>query len=160
MSTEPITTLSDLRKSKSWVPEGDPISTIFFKVIGVNPTPLSIPDVLTSLQTGLINTTYNSYYGAIVLQWFTRIKYITDIPFVYGYGGLVLDLKKFSSLPADYAALMESAAEDQFAKLLTGTEGKRHYHRACHTRDQKGTGLLSRQGGSIDDRQGLFQRNI
>jgi TRAP-type C4-dicarboxylate transport system substrate-binding protein len=121
MSTEPITTLSDLRKSKSWVPEGDPISTIFFKVIGVNPTPLSIPDVLTSLQTGLINTTYNSYYGAIVLQWFTRIKYITDIPFVYGYGGLVLDLKKFSSLPADYAALMESAAEDQFAKLLMDT---------------------------------------
>jgi TRAP-type C4-dicarboxylate transport system substrate-binding protein len=121
MSTAPITTLEDLRKCKSWVPEGDPISNIFFAAAGVSPIPLSIPDVLSSLQTGFIDTTYNSYYGAIVLQWFTRAKFITDIPFAYAYGGLILDLKKFKDLPKEYADLLVSAADVNFAKLLTDT---------------------------------------
>ena len=121
MSTEPIATLDDLKKSKSWVPEGDPISNIFLETAGVTPVALSIPDVLSSLQTGLINTVYNSFYGAIVLQWFTRTKYITDIPFAYGYGAFVLDRKAFSRLPAEYARLMESTARAHFATLLQDT---------------------------------------
>jgi len=121
MSTEPIATLDELKKSKSWVPEGDPISNIFLETAGVTPIALSIPDVLSSLQTGLIDTVYNSFYGAIVLQWFTRTRYITDIPFGYAYGAFVLDRKAFSKLPAEYARLMESTARAHFAELLQDT---------------------------------------
>jgi len=121
MSTEPIVTLDDLKKSKSWVPEGDPISNIFLETAGVTPIALSIPDVLSSLQTGLINTVYNSFYGAIVLQWFTRTRYITDIPFAYGYGAFALDRKAFSRLPDEYARMMESTTRAHFAKLLQDT---------------------------------------
>ncbi|MFC1837848.1 TRAP transporter substrate-binding protein DctP, partial [Thermodesulfobacteriota bacterium] len=68
MSTTPIRTLAELKQSKAWAPEGDPISMVLLETVGVTPIPLSIPDVLASLQTGLINTTFNSYYGSIVLQ--------------------------------------------------------------------------------------------
>ena len=121
MSTTPITTLAELKQSKAWAPEGDPISQALLETVGVTPIPLSIPDVLTSLQTGLINTTFNSYYGAIVMQWFTRISYITDIPFAYAYGAFILDKKTFSRLPPEYAALMKSAARTHFDKLLSDT---------------------------------------
>jgi len=121
MSTTPITTLAELKQSKAWVPEGDPISQVLLETVGVTPIPLSIPDVLTSLQTGLINTTFNSYYGAIVLQWFTRISYITDIPFAYAYGAFVLDKKTFSRLPENYMELMKTAAKTHFDKLLSDT---------------------------------------
>jgi TRAP-type C4-dicarboxylate transport system substrate-binding protein len=121
MSTMPITTLDDLKQSKAWVPEGDPISQMMLELVGVTPIPLSIPDVLTSLQTGLINTAFNSYYGSIVLQWFTRISYITDIPFAYAYGAFILDKKTFSRLPPHYAELMKSAAKTHFDKLLSDT---------------------------------------
>jgi len=121
MSKEPITTLVELKKTKSWVPEGDPISNIFLETVGITPTALSIPDVLTSLQTGLIDTVYNAFYGSIVLQWFTRTKYITDIPFAYAYGAFVLDQKAFSKLPAEYARLMETTARAHFARLLQDT---------------------------------------
>jgi len=121
MSTTPITTLAELKQSKAWAPEGDPISQSLLETVGVTPIPLSIPDVLTSLQTGLINTTFNSYYGAIVLQWFTRISYITDIPFAYAYGAFILDKKTFSGLPPHYAELMKSAAKTHFDKLLSDT---------------------------------------
>ena len=121
MSTKPITTLAELKQSKAWAPEGDPISMVLLETVGVTPIPLSIPDVLTSLQTGLIDTAFNSYYGSIVLQWFTRISYITDIPFAYAYGAFVLDKKTFSRLPPHYAELMKSAAKAHFDKLLNDT---------------------------------------
>jgi len=121
MSQKPITTLDQLKKSKAWAPEGDPISKALLESVGLTPIPLSIPDVLTSLQTGLINTAFNSFYGSIVLQWFTRVSYITDIPFVYAYGAFLLDKKTFSKLPAAYAQMMYSVAEKHFAKLLTDT---------------------------------------
>jgi TRAP-type C4-dicarboxylate transport system substrate-binding protein len=73
------------------------------------------------LQTGLINTAFNSYYGSIVLQWFTRISYITDIPFAYAYGAFILDKKTFSTLPPQYVELMKSAAKTHFDKLLSDT---------------------------------------
>ena len=121
MSTMPITTLTELKQSKPWAPEGDPISQVLLETVGITPIPLSIPDVLTSLQTGLINTTFNSYYGAIVLQWFTRISYITDIPFAYAYGAFILDKKTFSRLPPHYTELMKTAAKSHFDNLLSDT---------------------------------------
>ena len=121
MSTTSITTLAELKQSKAWAPEGDPISKTLLETVGVTPIPLSIPDVLTSLQTGLINTAFNSFYGSIVLQWFTKISYITDIPFVYAYGAFVLDKKTFSKLPLHYAEIMKTAAQSHFEKLLTDT---------------------------------------
>ena len=121
MSTNSISTLAELKKSKAWAPEGDPISRVLLETVGVTPIPLSIPDVLTSLQTGLINTTFNSFYGSIVLQWFTKISYITDIPFVYAYGAFVLDKKTFSKLPAPHAAMMKKEAQIHFKKLLIDT---------------------------------------
>jgi TRAP-type C4-dicarboxylate transport system substrate-binding protein len=121
MSTTSISTLAELKQSKAWAPEGDPISRVLLETVGVTPIPLSIPDVLTSLQTGLINTTFNSFYGSIVLQWFTKISYITDIPFVYAYGAFVLDKKKFSKLPPHYADMMKTAAQNHFKKLLIDT---------------------------------------
>jgi TRAP-type C4-dicarboxylate transport system substrate-binding protein len=121
MSTTPITTLEELRKSKAWAPEGDPVSMVLLETVGVTPIPLSIPDVLTSLQTGLINTAFNSFYGSIVLQWFTKISYITDIPFAYAYGAFILDKKTFAKLPPKYAELIKTASQTHFSKLLDDT---------------------------------------
>ena len=121
MSSFPISTLAELKQSKPWAPEGDPVSKVLLETVGVTPIPLSIPDVLTSLQTGLINTAFNSFYGSIVMQWFTKISYITDIPFVYAYGAFILDKKTFSRLPPHYAEMMKTAAQTHFAKLLTDT---------------------------------------
>ncbi|HHO48639.1 MAG TPA: TRAP transporter substrate-binding protein DctP [Desulfobacteraceae bacterium] len=121
MSTAPITTLDDLKKSKSWSPDGDPISATFLRTLGITPIPLSIPDVLTSLQTGMVDTVYNSLYGSIVLQWFTKAKYISDTPFGYAYGALLLDRKQFSRLPPEYAALIRESAEKHFSLLIEDT---------------------------------------
>ncbi len=121
MSTSPITSMPQLQAGKCWLPEGDPVSAEFFSAVGVSPIPLTIPDVLTSLQTGLIDTVFNGLYGSIVLQWFTKAKFVTDIPFGYAYGAFLVDRKKFSKLPPQYAEIVKAAASKHFQALLEDT---------------------------------------
>lgn len=121
MSTTPISTLQQLQRSKTWAPEGDPISVAYLDTLGITPIPLSIPDVLTSLQTGMVETVFNSLYGAIVLQWFTKTVYISDIPFGYAYGTFLLDRKKFSRLPENYRKLIKDTAKKHFDLLIQDT---------------------------------------
>lgn len=130
MSTSPASTMEDLKKSKSWIPSGDPVSATFLKTLGISPIPLSIPDVLSSLQTGLIDTAYNSLYGTIVMQWFNKAIYIVDAPYGYAYGAIALSKKEFSKLPAKYAELIHEAADKHFPALLLDTRQSNHESRA------------------------------
>lgn len=121
MSTTPISTLDDLRQSKNWSPSGDPISENYLKNLGITPVQLSIPDVLSSLQSGLVETVYNSLYGSIVLQWFTKAKHIIDSPYGYAYGAFALDGKKFAALTPAQQQVVHAAAAVHFPILLEKT---------------------------------------
>jgi TRAP-type C4-dicarboxylate transport system substrate-binding protein len=108
MSTSPIAGLDDLKGHKVWVPEGDEISRAAFEASNVSPISLPLTDVLTGLQTGLIDTVAGSAIGAIALQWHTRVKYITDAPLAYLYGSLVIRRSAFERIaPADQAIVRE-----------------------------------------------------
>lgn len=98
MSNRPIRRVDDLDGLKVWVPEGDPISRTFFEAAGRSPIPLPVSDVLTGLQTGLIETVGTPPIGAIALQWHTAVKYLTDAPLMYTYGMLLVDRRAFGRL--------------------------------------------------------------
>ena len=100
MSNRPVRSIADLKSLKVWVPEGDTISRAAFQAVGVYPISLPLTDVLTGLQTGLIDTVASSPIGAIALQWHTRVKYLTDMPLVYLYGTLVVSNRAFARLSA------------------------------------------------------------
>ena len=121
MSTTSISTLPELQKSKNWSPAGDPISESYLTILGITPVQLAIPDVLSSLQSGLIETVYNSLYGSIVLQWFTKARYVVDVPYGYAYGVFALDRKKFASLPEAHRQAIDAAAAHHFPVLLQKT---------------------------------------
>jgi TRAP-type C4-dicarboxylate transport system substrate-binding protein len=106
MSKEPIKTVQDLQKRKVWIPDNDKLSQDAVAAFGVAPIPLPIADVRTSLQSGLIDTVATSPVGAIVLQWHTQIKYVTNIPLIYLYAVLAIDKKKFVKIsPQDQAVV-------------------------------------------------------
>jgi TRAP-type C4-dicarboxylate transport system substrate-binding protein len=99
MSNKPIRCMDDMKNHKVWSPQGDDVSRTAFESLGVSPIQIPITDVLTGLQTGLVDTVGTSPIGAIALQWHTRVKYLTDIPLVYLYATLVIQKKAFDSLP-------------------------------------------------------------
>lgn len=108
LSDQPIKSMADLRKQKTWVLEGDVISQTFFESAGISPIPLPVSDVYTGLQTGLLEAIGAPPVAAIALQWHTRVKYLTDTPVMYTYGMLVMDRRAFRRLsPADQAVVRD-----------------------------------------------------
>jgi TRAP-type C4-dicarboxylate transport system substrate-binding protein len=99
MSTLPISSVADLRKAKVWIWEDSPMSKAIFDEAGVKAIPLTVPDVLVGLQTGLVDVVYAPPTGAISLQWFTKVKYLTDVPLVYLAGGVIVKKDIFKQIP-------------------------------------------------------------
>ena len=101
MANEPIRNVDDLRRKKIWVPEGDAISFLAMEALGLSPVVLPATDVLTSLQTGLLDVVANSPVGALVLQWHTKVKYRTELPVSYAMGVFAIDARVFGSLSSE-----------------------------------------------------------
>ncbi len=102
MSGTPVHRIADLKAEKVWAPEGDVITPTLFKIAGIAPVVLPLADVYTGLQTGLITAVGISASGAIALQWYTKTKFLTDLPVYYTAGALVLDRRAYERLtPAD-----------------------------------------------------------
>lgn len=129
LSTKPTRTFADLAGRKPWIPEGDVVGQAIFAAAGVTPVPLPLSDVLTGLQTGLIDTVAGTPVGAVALQWFTKSKYLTDFPLIYVYGTMVVERKAFERLAAaDQATVREilgSVMKDLDARTRTDNEGAR-----------------------------------
>ncbi len=116
-SQSPIYGVEDIRKMKMWIWEGDPIAEAALSALGASPIPLSITDVLTSLQTGLINCVYAPPLAAIALQWFTKVKYMLDLPLADAAGAVVITKKKFEELPADFREILFRNGRKYMEKL-------------------------------------------
>lgn len=120
MCQRPLESVRDLKNSKVWIPSGDVISQTVFQVAGVSPIPLPASDVLTSLQTGLIDTIATPPIVTIALQWHTRVKYLTDAPLSYVSALLVLDRKAFKRLTTDDQAVIREVMGRIFREIDAG----------------------------------------
>jgi TRAP-type transport system periplasmic protein len=100
LSAAPVASVEDIRRKKVWVPEGDPISFLAMQALGLSPVVLPVTDVLTGLQTGLIEIAFASPVAALVLQWHTRVGYITELPISYSMGLVAIEREAFDELAA------------------------------------------------------------
>ena len=119
MSTVPISGVSDLRKAKVWILEDSSIAKAVFQEAGVKGIPLSITDVLVGLQTGLVEVVYIPPSGAISLQWFTKIKYITDLPLLYLAGAILIKKETFKEIPSTFQPVLMEIAQRHLNQLKT-----------------------------------------
>ncbi len=112
-SKHPINSLEQLKQRHIWLWQGDPMGEAFSKAAGVSPVPLSIMDVYTQLSAshGSIDTVYNSPFGALAMQWHTKLKYASNIPITNGIGSLVVSQRFYKSLPADLQELIKSTGK-------------------------------------------------
>lgn len=120
-SNQPRLSVKDLQQAKTWAPANDPLTATFLASLDISPIPLTIPDVLSSLQTGLVDTAFNSLYGSIVLQWFTKAPFVTDTPYGYAYGVFLLSRKVFDKLSEDQKQILNMAAKTHFTNLIKKT---------------------------------------
>ncbi|WP_198265182.1 TRAP transporter substrate-binding protein DctP [sulfur-oxidizing endosymbiont of Gigantopelta aegis] len=112
-SKKPINSLADLQKRRIWLWQGDPVGEAFTEASGISPVPLSIIDVYTQLTArhGSIDTVYNSTFGALTMQWHTKLSYATNIAMTNGIGSLVVSNRFFKKLPDDLQKLLKETGK-------------------------------------------------
>jgi TRAP-type C4-dicarboxylate transport system substrate-binding protein len=149
MSTIPIASVADLQKAKVWIWEQSPMSKTIFDEAKVSAIPLSIPDVLVGLQTGLVNVVYAPPTGAISLQWFTKVKYLTDVPLVYLAGAIAVRKETFQQIsPSDQSSIIEiSQRYLNQLKAVTRTENQE----AIQVMTKHGTKIVTPSKDQIDE---------
>jgi len=115
-----------LKKTKVWKWSGLdlPMEELAGWIFGMtNFVSLSLPDVLTALQTGMVDTVYATYYSAVALQWQTQFKYMTDVDALGGaYAPALLLIKKdiFNSMPPDLQKIVRETCDKHFTGLRLG----------------------------------------
>lgn len=111
MTNQPVTNLQKLKQQKLWLPANDPLSEKVANAFSLSPIYLGIGEVLTALQTGAINSIVAPPAAALTLQWYSKVKHVTDAPFMYTYGTLAISNKAFAKL--------SSADKTVVANILT-----------------------------------------
>jgi len=149
MSTIPIASVADLRKAKVWIWEESPLAKTIFDEAKVSAIPLSIPDVLVGLQTGLVNVVYAPPTGAISLQWFTKVKYLTDVPLVYLAGAIVVSKATFQQISPSYQNSIIEISHRYLNQLKAVTRNENR--EAIQVMTKHGTKIITPSKDQIDE---------
>lgn len=115
-----ISNLNDFKGVKMWVWAPDNLAHAIFKELSdyLSPVPLGLPEVLTSLQTGIINAFYAPPVAAVSLQWYTKVKYMLNVPFDYGTGALLMSKKSYDKLSQNAKKALEEGVKIYEPKII------------------------------------------
>jgi TRAP-type C4-dicarboxylate transport system substrate-binding protein len=112
-TTFEASTFDELKGRKAWLPEDDLIGRVLIEESGLSPVPLGLADVLTGLQTGLLDVVTGPPVAAVALQWFTKVKYVLDLPVIYTAGCVAVSDREWSKLTAED----QQVVDEVFAKM-------------------------------------------
>ena len=153
LSQQPVATVEDMRTQKVWQLPEEPLTSVLFRLAGVTSVPLNIPDVLLGLQTNLIDVVYASPSATIVLQWFTRAKYVTQLPINYTLGALLIDKRTFAKIPAEDREHIHRIARQRMAAL--SQRNRRENDEAMTVLQANGLSLVEVNPEDIETFKGL-----
>jgi TRAP-type C4-dicarboxylate transport system substrate-binding protein len=156
MSNTPISSVADLKKVKVWTWEESPMAKAIFDEAGVSAIPLSVPDVLVGLQTGLVDVIYAPPTVAISLQWFTKVKYMTDVPLAYLAGGIVVNKDTFKRIPPAFQNILIESCQrhlDQL-KIVTRNENRE----AIKVMMKHGVKIVTPSGDQVEEYKRLSSK--
>ncbi|MCI0586036.1 MAG: TRAP transporter substrate-binding protein DctP [Planctomycetes bacterium] len=140
-SKKPIRGLDQLRSTKVWHRTGDPKIEILFHELGIRPVPVPLSDVLTSIQTGLLETVYVSPLALIALQWFPHLDYAFHTPIYNIQASLVLDRRAWERLAPEDRTLVRDLCNTHIRGLVEST--RRDNAESEQVLRQKGLEFLS-----------------
>ena len=99
-SKKPVVKPDDLRKHKLFNYEGDPDGTLAWKKAGFHPVPLSPTELMTALQSGMVNAFSTTPLSAAAYQWFGLAKNMCGMKWAPLIGGIVISNKTWKRIPA------------------------------------------------------------
>jgi TRAP-type C4-dicarboxylate transport system substrate-binding protein len=156
MSVDPVKSLDDLKKAKVWTWEDSPMAKVIFDEAHVSAIPLSITDVLVGLQTGLVDVVYAPPVGAISMQWFTKLKYLIDVPLIYLAGAVVIQKKTFDKIPQQHQKILTECFQRHMAQLKL--ELRRDNQEAINVMTKHGIKVIQISDDEVNEFKDLSER--
>ena len=120
-STKPIGTVQNLRGVKIRTPES-PAFVAMFRAFNANPTPISMPEVYTSLQQGVVDAMEGTYETTYTFGITEVAKNCLETGHVYGEVSLVINKDAFNELPADLQEILLDCAKNLEKNERAATE--------------------------------------
>jgi len=111
LSKKPINSISDVKGMKVRVLPGD-LFVSEWSAWGADPVQIDAPEVVPALQTGTVAAVDSNATGFLSLKWYQSAKYIAQTDHQYTTEFLVMNLKKWNSLPPDVQQMIQSALKD------------------------------------------------
>jgi TRAP-type C4-dicarboxylate transport system substrate-binding protein len=102
----------ELRKMKLAGSATETSTVNIFKWAGFNPVPISTVDMLTGLQTGLIDAAYMPVILAEASQFYRQARNMTDMKWAPLQGAVVMHEKGWARLTAEQQRVVQRIAED------------------------------------------------
>ena len=113
---KPITKPADLKGLKMRSQESD-VYIHFYKSLGATPVPISTPDVLVSLKSGMVDGFDQTPIFSMSTGWTTGSKHFTLSNHIYQPGAIVVSKRFYDKLPKHaQAAILASAAKANLQK--------------------------------------------
>ena len=113
----PARTPDDVRRMKLFTSAGDPETERLYKDFGFQVVPLSLTDMVTSLQTGMIEAFSTVPLFAQLQESYKLAPYMIDVLWMPLVGGTVISQKTWDQIPAAYRAPMLEAARGAGTRL-------------------------------------------
>lgn len=113
----PAATPDDIRRLKLFITAGDAESLDLYKAAGMRPVPLAETDILTALQTGMIEAFDVPPLLALINQWFGLANNMLDLRWAPLVGATVIDRKVWDRIPETWRGPMLEAAQKAGARL-------------------------------------------
>ena len=157
MSNKPLRTLADLDGQKIWIPEGDPVGFAALRALGVAPVVMPVTDVMTGLQTDLLDSVTVPPVGAVVFQWHTRLKYITNVPVAYVYAALLIDRKAFVRIGPEDQQVVREVMEGIYRKF--DQNGVRDNNQALKALLESGLQMVEPDPAEMSQWRGIVSRS-
>jgi TRAP-type C4-dicarboxylate transport system substrate-binding protein len=109
-SRRPIAVPNDLKGQKLYVRAGDNDMVQWWKARGYQPVPLATTDIMTGLQTGMIDALPAPPLAALTFQWYRPTPHMLDLGVAPLVGATVVSKKSWAEIsPADQAVIRELA---------------------------------------------------
>ena len=94
----PVRTVDELKKTKMFAWAGDDAMIARWKSNGFNPVPLAATDILTGLQTGMIDSYATTPLLGLTLQWYKQTPNMVGVGLAPLVGGLVITRQAWAKL--------------------------------------------------------------
>jgi TRAP-type C4-dicarboxylate transport system substrate-binding protein len=114
---KPARTPDDVRRMKLFTSAGDPETERLYKDFGFHVVPLSLTDMVTSLQTGMIEAFSIVPLFAQLQESYKLAPYMIDVLWMPLVGGTVISQQVWEQIPAAYRAPMIEAAHGAGTRL-------------------------------------------